>query len=135
MFRKILVQFFSFQLTYFTHWEFPKQPMNIMKPELNLPKTLHLSALLKIVECPNVTQCYKVKMTFLNPKLNQIRMEFANSLPLFGLKNLENVLGIVQLRVKHRQILCFSFVCNLTGNLSGLWYIYVKIPPELIKHS
>ena len=30
------------------------------------------------VECPNVTLRYKVKMTFLNPKFNQIRMEIAN---------------------------------------------------------
>ena len=37
------------------------------------------------VECPNVTLCYKVKMTFLNPKFNQIRMEIANFWLLFGL--------------------------------------------------
>ena len=38
--------------------------------------------LLITVECPNVTLCYKVKMTFLN---NQIHMEIANFWLLFGL--------------------------------------------------
>ena len=44
------------------------------------PTTIQLT-----VECPNVTLCYKVKMTFLNPKFNQIRMEIANFWLLFGL--------------------------------------------------
>ena len=46
----------------------------------NIPRKISLT-----VECPNVTLCYKVKMTFLNPKFNQIRMEIANFWLLFGL--------------------------------------------------
>ena len=54
------------------------------------PATLRQTALeqlinLLTVECPNVTLCYKVKMTFLNPNFNQIRMEIANFWLLFGL--------------------------------------------------
>ena len=36
------------------------------------------------VECPNVTLCYKVKITFLNTKFNKIPMKIANFLLLFG---------------------------------------------------
>ena len=37
------------------------------------------------VEWPNVTLYFKVKMTFLNPKFNQIRPEIAYFWALFGL--------------------------------------------------
>ena len=50
------------------------------------------------VECLTVPLWYKQQVTFLNPKFNQIPMEIANFLLLFGPYNPQNVLGIVQLR-------------------------------------
>ena len=57
-----------------------------LKPPPNYRKLLYKwEFLLLTVECPNVTLCYKVKMTFLNPKFNQIRKEIVNFWLLFGL--------------------------------------------------
>ena len=65
------------------------------------------------VECPNVTLCYKVKMTFFNTKFNQIRPEIANFWPLFVLYNPQNVLGIVQLITKGKLIVQIAEMRNV----------------------
>ena len=45
-------------------------------------------------ECPNVTVCYKQKMTFFNTKFYQICPKIATIWPLFGLQNPQKLLGI-----------------------------------------
>ena len=69
-----------------------KQWMNILLGCVNEnPRYFDLT-----VEYPNVTLCYKVELTFLNPKLNQIRRKLRIFGPYSYYKIL-NVLGIVQL--------------------------------------